>query len=85
MSIMPFSCGAYAVKPSVSYSINTPRSRAWVGIHAGRACGMPAAYHIWAPSTNSLVTTSFDVYFDETSFIGPLLAPRRATTTYRPF
>jgi transposase InsO family protein len=67
MSIMPFGCRAFAVKPRVSYSKTRLEPRAWVGIHSGRARDMPAAYHIWVPSTNSFVTTS-DVYFDETLF-----------------
>eukprot|EP00965_Chrysotila_dentata_P176418 5825448-Pleurochrysis_carterae.AAC.1 len=67
MSILPFGCRAFAVKPRQSYSKSRMESRAWVGINLGRSCLSPGAYNVWVPTTHKIVTTS-DVYFDESCF-----------------
>eukprot|EP00965_Chrysotila_dentata_P119290 3943616-Pleurochrysis_carterae.AAC.1 len=67
MSILPFGCRAYAVKPRSAYSKTRMESRAWVGINLGRSARSPGAYHIWVPSSNRIVITS-DAYFDERLF-----------------
>eukprot|EP00965_Chrysotila_dentata_P037123 1235121-Pleurochrysis_carterae.AAC.1 len=72
MSILPFGCRAYAVKPRSAYSKTRMDSRAWVGINFGRSVRWPGAYHIWVPSSHHIVIDS-DVYFNETSF--PWLPP----------
>eukprot|EP00965_Chrysotila_dentata_P053334 1769791-Pleurochrysis_carterae.AAC.1 len=76
MSILPFGCRAYAVKPRVAYSKTTMVARAWVGVNLGRSVRSPGAYNIWVPSASRIVTTS-DVYFDELLF--PWLEPPKAT------
>eukprot|EP00965_Chrysotila_dentata_P124043 4099921-Pleurochrysis_carterae.AAC.1 len=67
MSIVPFGCRAYAVKPRVAYSKTAMDARAWVGVNLGRSVRSPGAYNIWVPSAKRTVTTS-DVYFDELLF-----------------
>eukprot|EP00965_Chrysotila_dentata_P008190 267796-Pleurochrysis_carterae.AAC.1 len=67
MSILPFGCRAYAVKPRSAYSKTRMESRAWVGVNLGRSVRSPGAYHIWVPSSNRIVITS-DAYFDERLF-----------------
>eukprot|EP00965_Chrysotila_dentata_P048919 1623235-Pleurochrysis_carterae.AAC.1 len=67
MSILPFGCRAFAVKPRPAYSKARMDTRAWVGINLGRSWQSPGAYNVWVPSTGKVVTTS-DVYFNETSF-----------------
>eukprot|EP00965_Chrysotila_dentata_P140751 4652953-Pleurochrysis_carterae.AAC.1 len=64
MSILPFGCRAYAVKPRVAYSKSSMDARAWVGVNLGRSVLSPGAYNIWVSSANRIVVTS-DVYFDE--------------------
>eukprot|EP00965_Chrysotila_dentata_P226853 6195668-Pleurochrysis_carterae.AAC.1 len=46
MSILPFGCRAYAVKPRVAYSKTTMDARVWVGINLGRSVRSPGAYNI---------------------------------------
>eukprot|EP00965_Chrysotila_dentata_P024332 806101-Pleurochrysis_carterae.AAC.1 len=75
MSILPFGCRAYAVKPRSAYSKTRMDSRAWVGINLGRSVRSPGAYHIWGPNSNRIVIAS-DVYFNERSF--PWLPPSPA-------
>eukprot|EP00965_Chrysotila_dentata_P005756 189933-Pleurochrysis_carterae.AAC.1 len=75
MSILPFGCRAYAVKPRIAYSKTTMDARAWVGINLGRSVRSPGAYNIWVPNANRIVTTS-DAYFDELLF--PWLEPPKA-------
>eukprot|EP00965_Chrysotila_dentata_P034923 1162397-Pleurochrysis_carterae.AAC.1 len=67
MSIMPFGCRAFAVKPRPAYSKTRMEPRAWVGMNLGRSRLSPGAYDIWIPSAGKVVTTS-DVYFDELSY-----------------
>eukprot|EP00965_Chrysotila_dentata_P000785 24904-Pleurochrysis_carterae.AAC.1 len=67
MSILPFGCRAYAVKPRVAYSKTAMDARAWVGINLVRSVRSLGAYTIWVPSANRTVITS-DVYFDELLF-----------------
>eukprot|EP00965_Chrysotila_dentata_P082785 2731294-Pleurochrysis_carterae.AAC.1 len=86
MSILPFACRAYAVKPPSVYSKTRMDSRAWVGVNLGRSVRSPGAYHIWVPSSNRIVVAS-DVYFNERSFLGYrhprliMLSPILATPT----
>eukprot|EP00965_Chrysotila_dentata_P045674 1517596-Pleurochrysis_carterae.AAC.1 len=47
MSVMPFGCRAYAVKPRVAISKTKLEPRALVGVHLCRTAGMPGAYSIW--------------------------------------
>eukprot|EP00965_Chrysotila_dentata_P151075 4993208-Pleurochrysis_carterae.AAC.1 len=47
MSILPFGCRAFAVKPRGAYSKTRFETRAWVGVNLGRSSGTPGAYHIW--------------------------------------
>eukprot|EP00965_Chrysotila_dentata_P007176 233335-Pleurochrysis_carterae.AAC.1 len=44
MTIMPFGCRAYAVKPRVAVSKTRIEPRALVGIHLCRTANMPGAY-----------------------------------------
>eukprot|EP00965_Chrysotila_dentata_P251647 6210177-Pleurochrysis_carterae.AAC.2 len=67
MSMLPFGCRAYAVKPRPAFSKNRMDPRAWVGINLGRSVRSPGAYHVWVPTINRIVVTS-GVYFDEQSF-----------------
>ena len=67
MSIMPFGCTAYAVKPREAFSKTYIDSRAWPGVNLGRVGHTPKAYNIWVPSLKKIVCTS-EVYFDEAQF-----------------
>eukprot|EP00965_Chrysotila_dentata_P069669 2301264-Pleurochrysis_carterae.AAC.1 len=58
MSIMPFGCRAFAVKPRPAYSKTKMEPRAWVGINLGRSRHSPGAYDVWVPATGRVVTTS---------------------------
>eukprot|EP00966_Prymnesium_polylepis_P321414 7377738-Prymnesium_polylepis.1 len=69
MSIMPFGCRAFAVKPRESFSKERLDARAWVGINLGRSARAPGAYEIYIPSMKRIHTTA-EVYFDETLFPG---------------
>ena len=64
MSIMPFGCRAYAVKPRSAYSKTEIEPRAWAGQNLGRDPMRPGAFRVWL-STGSVLSVS-DVYFDET-------------------
>eukprot|EP00965_Chrysotila_dentata_P124798 4126168-Pleurochrysis_carterae.AAC.1 len=64
MSIMPFGCRAFAVKPRPAYSKTRMEPRAWVGINLGRSASSPGAYHVWIPQDGRVVLSS-DVYFNE--------------------
>jgi hypothetical protein len=68
MSIMPFGCRAFAVKPREAYSKTNLDSRAWPGYNLGRDPERPGAYRIWIP-TGRILSAS-DVYFDETRMPG---------------
>eukprot|EP00965_Chrysotila_dentata_P135903 4492862-Pleurochrysis_carterae.AAC.1 len=67
MSILPFGCRAFAVKPRPAYSKTRMDTRAWVGVNLGRSWLSPGAYDVWVPSASKVVTTS-DVYFNESLF-----------------
>eukprot|EP00965_Chrysotila_dentata_P155418 5134539-Pleurochrysis_carterae.AAC.1 len=62
MSILPFGCRAFAVKPRNAYSKSRLDTRAWVGMNLGRSTSTPGAYHIWVPSEHKTVLTS-EAYF----------------------
>ena len=64
MSILPFGCLTYAVKPRVAFSKTNMDPRAWVGSNLGRSTHTPGAYNIWVPALSKVVCTS-EVYFDE--------------------
>eukprot|EP00965_Chrysotila_dentata_P020814 688992-Pleurochrysis_carterae.AAC.1 len=64
MSILPFGCRAFAVKPRSAYSKTRMDSRAWVGMNLGRSVRSPGAYNVWVPTSHRIVVAS-DVYFDE--------------------
>ena len=65
LSILPFGCRAYAVKPRAAYSKNRLDDRAWTGMNLGRAPDVPGAYHVWLPEDDRVAASS-EVYFDET-------------------
>eukprot|EP00965_Chrysotila_dentata_P018292 609118-Pleurochrysis_carterae.AAC.1 len=67
MSILPFGCRAFAVKPRTAYSKTTMDARAWLGISLGRSVRSPGAFNVWVPNANRIVVVS-DVYFDELLF-----------------
>eukprot|EP00965_Chrysotila_dentata_P094929 3139557-Pleurochrysis_carterae.AAC.1 len=67
MSILPFGCRAFAVKPRSAYSKTRMDSRAWLGINLGRSVRSPGAYNIWVPTSHRIDVAS-DVYFDERLF-----------------
>eukprot|EP00965_Chrysotila_dentata_P132034 4365066-Pleurochrysis_carterae.AAC.1 len=67
MSILPFRCRAFAVKPRPAYSKSRMDSRAWIGMNLGRSWLSPGAYNVWVPSAGKVVTTS-DVYFNESFY-----------------
>jgi len=64
MTILPFGCRAYAVKPRAAFLKSNFASRAWTGLNLGRARHTPGAYNIWLPAEGKVVCTS-EVYFDE--------------------
>ena len=64
MSILPFGCLTYAVKPREAFSKTNMDSRAWVGINLGRSAHTPGAYDVWIQSLGKTVCSS-EVYFDE--------------------
>ena len=68
MSIMPFGCRAFAVKPRSMYSKTTMDPRAWVGINLGRSARSPGGYEILVPSIGRVVCTA-DAYFMESVFL----------------
>ena len=67
MSIMPFGCRAFAVKPRSQFAKTTIDPRAWVGIHLGRSSLSPGGYEILVPSIGRVVNTT-DAYFMESVF-----------------
>eukprot|EP00965_Chrysotila_dentata_P000151 4882-Pleurochrysis_carterae.AAC.1 len=70
ISILPFWCQAYAIKPRFEYFKTRMDSRTWVGVNLGRSVRSPSVYHIWIPSANRIVVAS-DANFNE------CLYPRR--------
>eukprot|EP00965_Chrysotila_dentata_P095975 3171351-Pleurochrysis_carterae.AAC.1 len=58
MSILPFGCRAFAVKPRPAYSKTRMELRAWIGMNLGRSWQSPGAYNVWVPLANKVVTTS---------------------------
>ena len=65
MSLWPWGCKAYSVKPSSHRSKTNLDSTAWEGIHIGRSTSQPGSYLVWIPSLSKVVSSS-DVYMDET-------------------
>ena len=49
LSIMPFGCRTFAVKPRSFYSKTEIDARAWTGINLGANPSSPGAYNIWLP------------------------------------
>ena len=64
MSILPFGCRAYAVKPISQYAKTNIPAKAWQGVNLGRVASIPNAYYIWLPVEGKVVHSS-DVHFDE--------------------
>jgi hypothetical protein len=64
MSILPFGCRAYAVKPVSQYAKTSIPAKAWQGVNLGRVASIPNAYYIWLPVEGKVVH-SLDVHFDE--------------------
>jgi hypothetical protein len=67
MSILPFGCRAFAVKPRNLISKTQIDGRAFVGFNLGRSVDAPGAYYVWCPDQGRVVCTS-DVYFEENLF-----------------
>ena len=67
MSIMPFGCRAFAVKPDSAIRKTSIDLRAWVGINLGRSSTVLGAYNVWCPDAGRVVCTS-EVYFAESYF-----------------
>ena len=65
MSIWPFGCRAYAVKPKPKRSKTSLDSTAIEAINLGRSSAQPGAYNLWNPNEHKIVSAS-DVWFDET-------------------
>ena len=65
MSIWPFGCRAYAVKPKPKRSKTSLDSTAIEAINLGRSAAQPGAYLLWNASEHKVVSAS-DVWFDET-------------------
>ena len=64
MSLWPWGCRAYSIRPSSQRSKTNLDSMAWEGIHLGRSTAQPGSYLIWIPSLSKVVSSS-DVYMDE--------------------
>ena len=64
MSLWPWGCRAYSVKPSAHRSKTNLDSTAWEGIHLGRSTSQPGSYLIWLPNLTKVVSSS-DVYMEE--------------------
>eukprot|EP00965_Chrysotila_dentata_P116830 3861440-Pleurochrysis_carterae.AAC.1 len=60
MSILPFGCCAFAVKPRPAFSKARTDLRAWVGMNLGRSWLSPGAYNVWVPSASKVVTITSD-------------------------
>eukprot|EP00965_Chrysotila_dentata_P189144 6173167-Pleurochrysis_carterae.AAC.4 len=67
MSILPFGCRAFAVKPRIAFLKTRMEPRAWVGLNLGRSMRSPSSHNVWVPSSGRIVVSS-DVYFDETLY-----------------
>ena len=67
LSIMPFGCRTFAVKPRSFYSKTEIDARAWTGINLGANSSSPGAYNIWLPAEGKMLNSS-DVLFDESLF-----------------
>jgi len=64
MSILPFGCRTFSVKPRSAYLKTEIQSRSWPGIHVGRCPNIPGAYRTWMPQLGKIVSSS-EVYFNE--------------------
>ena len=64
MSIMPFGCAAFVVKPRSAISKTQLDSKAWPGINLGRDPERPGSYLVYLPEDRRVLTSS-DVLFDE--------------------
>ena len=67
LSIMPFGCRTFAVKPRSFYSKTEIDARAWTGINLGANSSSPGAYNIWLPTEGKMLNSS-DALFDESLF-----------------
>ena len=65
MSLLPWGCRAWAVKPSAARRKTQIDSTAVMGMHLGRNPAQPGAFLLWVPSESKIVSTS-EAYFDET-------------------
>ena len=64
MSLWPWGCRAYSVRPSSQRSKTNLDSMAWEGMHLGRSTAQPGSYLVWIPTLSKVVSSS-DVYMDE--------------------
>eukprot|EP00965_Chrysotila_dentata_P087715 2896182-Pleurochrysis_carterae.AAC.1 len=67
MSIPPFECRAFAIKPHVAFNKTRMEPRAWVGINLGRSLASPGAYSVYVPSVPRVVLTA-EEYFGENTY-----------------
>ena len=65
MSLLPWGCRAWAVRPSTDRRKTTIDNTAAMGVHMGRSTSQPGAYDVWLPHELKFVSSS-EVYFDET-------------------
>ena len=65
MSLLPWGCRAWGIKPSADRKKTSIDSMASMGIHMVRSTAQPGAFNIWLPNELKMVSSS-EVYFDET-------------------
>ena len=65
MSLLPWGCRAWAVRPSADRKKTTIDNTASMGVHMGRSTSQPGAFNVWLPHELKFVSSS-EVYFDET-------------------
>ena len=67
MSIWPWGCRAWAVRPSQQRRKTSLESTGAMGMNLGRSAAQPGAYDLWIPGESRIMTSS-EAYFDETLF-----------------
>ena len=67
MSIWPWGCRAWAVRPSQQRRKTGIESTGSMGMNLGRSAAQPGAYDLWIPCEGRIMSSP-EVYFDETLF-----------------
>ena len=67
MSIWPWGCRAWAVRPSQMRRKTTLEPTGSMGMNLGRSVAQPGSYDLWIPGEGRVMSSS-EVYFDETLF-----------------